>query len=893
MTDYTVTLATNPVEVQVSGASGPSAYDLWIMTGHSGTLQDFFDAQTASAVAMANALAHFRPTLAQGVSDYAVGEAFSSNETGSFKAYQRISTAPYYTELFTVVTPADVYRGGGLDLFVNLGTYTIPATVNQLMTTGFSVLGRGAARYVRTSTPTTNEQTAGLNRWLVRTNSNTVWWRLAEAVVTDMMFGVVGDATISYASNTTTVSGTDDTAALQAAVHYVVEWNLAKRLILPQFALRKITDTIHVGYSSNYRSWIIEGDSRGAGNYTSVTGLGGIFFTANDRMLFNTQGARNGCFRSMSLFGINHFWLYNNYNSITDTSNKSNWRGPQMRSTSIDTSKSPHTAIAIDGYSGTAPANPYPTVTYPSWSGVSGQYNKSYSSRVAFEDLEISGFEVGIAVQPNAMPSASNGDFMTWFMCNLSFNEVGWVLSHADARVPSFRNCMAHFCHTMLDSVTYGGGTGNIAAQFDDCSFDNCYRVFYVNLGTTVQNFSQALVLTNCYCEATYSLGVVRTATTGRPGWVLIRGGEYNFYHGATRFAVLYTPKWYLDGLGEVRLEVVGVTITGTFGPFPVNCDVARFEASFPTLAYGAVSQSTTGGFRAIGALCHLWAPKCDSAAVRYHQFFGYQGDNITGVINRSDGWDPTMDGKAVSGSGGGRGCPIPWWVNSIAYKGFRRNIGRPPKFVLNRATYNITVSSQTDRTTVLAFSMDSLGAGGYDNPNYHFGVGDLVQDDQDGRLGYINAVSFSGTGTGQTATITIKWATGIHTTDGVNFTSNVSLSTNTGTLSFYALRRSVMGLTSPLLMNTTSGSGAVTIVRPGTETLPTYEMGASFIWPINVNDYLIGGLDAVDTDSSVFTSYTKFSAISSSGGIPSGSCTLNTNARRTDIWNAPLVMRV
>lgn len=781
-------------------------------------------------------------------------------------------------------------------LITSLSAMSIPDGVDLIQSTGFSTVGKGAAKYVRTATPSANEQAAGLNIWLFRSNGNTVWWRLAEEAPTDLMFGVVADASLSYSGTVTTVTGTDDTTALQAAVNYIVYFSPnTKRLLLPQNCLRKITNTIHVAYGNTFESWTIEGDSRGFDSGSQPNKITGIYFTANDRPCFNTQGARRGLFRNLSIVGVNHNWLWDKFTSINEWSNKANWRGPEVRPTSVDTSKSPCCGIAIDGYSGTAPANPYPTVTYPTWSGVSGQYGKNFSSSVTCEGVIVSGFEVGVAVQPNAMASASQGDFIRWNDCDLSLNEVAVVVAHRDARVVSFHNTMAHYCHTVLDSVSYGTGMGNVATLFSGCSFDNCYQILYTNLSVNdVQWFSPTIILDNCYCESTYKLGVVRTTTaSGRAGTVIIRGGEYNFYNGSARLAVMFTPKWYLDGLGQVRLEVIGTTFGGTFGAFPVNCDVIRFEASFPTIAWDVFSPADLGGRRALSTMCYMWAPKCSEAAIRSYMIFDYTGNPFYGILTKSTDWDMTAEGSiSVTGSGN-RGMPIPWFVKTVDFKGQRHAIPKITKQVLNRASYSLSGLSTSGRESTFTFSMDFLGNPGFNDPDYHIGVGDIVQDDNDGRLGYIKTYSKSGTGAGQTITLTVCWVTGINTTTGTVFTSDANPSTSSGTLSFYASRRGILGLTKKLIMSTTSGSGTFSLVQPGAETFPANELGAGFIWCVNVNDYLLGGNDIASIDDSTFPPYSKITAIAWSAGAPTGSITVNQNARRTGVFNAPLTMRI
>lgn len=56
-------------------------------------------AQAESAAATAVAISNYRPTLAQGVADFPVDAFFTSDETGSLRAYKRITAAPGYEDM--------------------------------------------------------------------------------------------------------------------------------------------------------------------------------------------------------------------------------------------------------------------------------------------------------------------------------------------------------------------------------------------------------------------------------------------------------------------------------------------------------------------------------------------------------------------------------------------------------------------------------------------------------------------------------------------------------------------------------------------------------------------------------------------------------------------------
>lgn len=99
-------LITPSVRINVSGARGESQADILRRTGQFGVLPTDSDAEVMAklnAVAQAAADAaiagsNFRATLAEGVADFAVGEYFTSAETGEIRVYKRIAGSPFYED---------------------------------------------------------------------------------------------------------------------------------------------------------------------------------------------------------------------------------------------------------------------------------------------------------------------------------------------------------------------------------------------------------------------------------------------------------------------------------------------------------------------------------------------------------------------------------------------------------------------------------------------------------------------------------------------------------------------------------------------------------------------------------------------------------------------------
>ncbi len=771
---------------------------------------------------------------------------------------------------------------GDLPLATELAARRFDEEVMTLQTSGFSSPGKGAACYVRLpAAPASDEQAAGTNRWLFKTNGGTVWWRLSEARPTDLMFGVLADAVVSASAGQMAISGSDDTPALQAAVDYILYFaaNTGRTLHLPS-GMRKITNTIHLGYGQRYLDWRIEGDFT-RGSDANAGFHAGIFPTFNDRPALNIQGARSCRLRGIAIYGVNFCWLQDHAEAIINRADRSSWDGGALQSSSTDTSCAPYCAIAVDGYSGQRQANSsYPDAVYPAWLGVVPQYGKASSSGITSEDLTCSGFEVGLAVQPNVLPSASNGDFLNWIGCDLSLNLTGLSISNSDARAIALERCRLLRCHTALDSVSYGSGSGNIAASLSDCTFDNVYRIFNINLGTSAQPFAPALVLINPYGEAVHTIGIVRTANaTGRPGTIRFVGGELGFSLRAAEFS----PSSYLDGRGEVVARFENVSVSGTYGIFAVDCDLADCSITFPAVAELVFEQTTAAGRRAASALAGIDAPHIGRAAVR--PFCIYANDNAAqfGAQSDSHGWDFTAGGAASSG------VPLPLFARSINFSGHHAPIAAAPTELLDRASFPLI--GLTKSGAEWSFTCSGGFLSDPSSPACCIGRGDVVRDEPSGVLLYVKSVSLTGSGPTLSLAIVLRQITAVRSVDGITWSTEFALSPSTGLLHLRCGRRVLPGAKRRLAMTTTAGSNVVSLFAIGPEDFAGSDFGP-FSSTVQLGDYLVPAFRGAATlEDSVFAK-ARVSAVATSAGQPNGQLTLDATARRSGSWPAPIFIK-
>jgi len=114
-------------------------------------------------------------------------------------------------------------------------------------------------------------------------------------IVNAAKFGAKGDAVmaVNYSAGTQTVTGTDSTAAIQAAIDYALQ-NNARSVCLPD-GKYKTTDTIHLGYGdkSEFASIELTACSHGRAAFAGHLAGVSIFPTKPDRPAINVQGGRS------------------------------------------------------------------------------------------------------------------------------------------------------------------------------------------------------------------------------------------------------------------------------------------------------------------------------------------------------------------------------------------------------------------------------------------------------------------------------------------------------------------------------------------------------------------------------------------------------------------------
>jgi hypothetical protein len=267
---------------------------------------------------------------------------------------------------------------------------------------------------------------------------------------------------------------TDDRPAIQEAIDYALQ-NKIREVKLGD-GLFKIGDTLHLGYGAGTSTVSLTGTGI---KYRAEAGFGGtaIFADFNDRPAIAIQGGYYSEVKGITVKGLNQTpYRFNTYNSTDKTPTKqaelmtdpNNWIDPSLPK-SADSQHAPYAAIAIDPYSGSRPADSYPDVMYPAWTGIHTQYNnQTFSSGVAIENVWIQGFMVGIVSQP--CDADGNGDFLKIHRCKFEALKYGISIGNVNSRNVSIRDCEYDFLYTFLTNRIHGRQIGQFGGPIDNIS---------------------------------------------------------------------------------------------------------------------------------------------------------------------------------------------------------------------------------------------------------------------------------------------------------------------------------------------------------------------------------------------------------------------------------------
>lgn len=310
-----------------------------------------------------------------------------------------------------------------------------------------------------------------------------------------LTFGAVGDATANILTGA--VTGTDNRAAIQAAIDYALQHKITQVFIPDGRYL--CLGTLHLGYGDSFYTIELVGTTA---NYNAGNGSAGVelIFTAYDRQGLNIQGGRGVRVANIAFTHAGgNAWVFNNIEVPgTLPSAASSWCSPSF--VGALNQHSPKAAITVDAFGGAQPADPYPNVIYPSWTGIVAQYNKNLTSGIVIEDCEFDGWPVGFGI---GMNTDSQGDFLRFRGTNtIQSCAYGIVVCNTQSRNVSIADINYVFVNTLITNRNFGGGDGELGGPISNVSGGHAYQCFDINV-----DFSLGLTISHLYFEGQVRVG--------------------------------------------------------------------------------------------------------------------------------------------------------------------------------------------------------------------------------------------------------------------------------------------------------------------------------------------------------------------------------------------------
>jgi hypothetical protein len=366
------------------------------------------------------------------------------------------------------------------------------------------------------------------------------------------------------------MANTDMTAVIQAAIDNALQSR--KAIVWFHDGWYKTTGPIHAGYGEAYRTIKLIGTHPMYGSPVTPGAWSGVVVDA--RSFTNApaiviQGGRMSGVRNLSILGAirtngsaptaaYETAIHTNTVSYDNISTASNWAFGLVSANGM-TRYAPYAGIAIDPYSGTAPATAYPTVTYPSWTGIGAtQYGKNPSTRTTIENVEIFGFYVGVANQPSDYDG--NGDYTTIKNSMIDGCAYGVSVGNANSRNFSIQDTQfgaINGMHTVLTGDLNGKQTGYFGGPMINLSVRRAFQIFSLNLA-----MAGPMLFEDLYSEG----GVVRLGYLGTTGSVMntitfknsriVTIGYSNaLAPGADGFnSCIYNAPWF-EGYGNINWD--------------------------------------------------------------------------------------------------------------------------------------------------------------------------------------------------------------------------------------------------------------------------------------------------------------------------------------------------
>jgi hypothetical protein len=285
----------------------------------------------------------------------------------------------------------------------------------------------------------------------------------------------------------------DDTTSLNAAISYGLT-QFAAGGVSPSLELtgkHRITDSLRVfllngaGTAFEFVSITILGATRNPG-YVAGRAIG-LYPTFVDRPAIIVQAARNFRVEGFNILGTAN----NGSVTIAQIATDVNWYNT---ASARDTRWSPYTAIAVDPFSLTVPADG----GYPGYSSFYGIQNNG-SSIARIDNMSIMRFVVGVMLSPS--PTSPNNDAVIISQTTLFNCKVLVAIGQSQARGVALVDNFYGYFRTLVDTSNYGPGNGDFARIDGGVSIAGKW-LMATNLGATSNGR-----ITRFYAETLFSMG--------------------------------------------------------------------------------------------------------------------------------------------------------------------------------------------------------------------------------------------------------------------------------------------------------------------------------------------------------------------------------------------------
>lgn len=496
----------------------------------------------------------------------------------------------------------------GVATFAGMPSISMPSGTNICWTTGYTTDGDGGhGTYARVTSAPTGAAIPGSFRTSDRylpngstDNTNGGYWiylpdgRGCNA----LCFGAIADGAGDYSSASFT--GTDNRAAVQAAIDFGLYY--ANRKIYVPGGKYKLAAGLQFGYGDSFKSGIFEGDGPGfvADGATIGTSFLCNFTTTNG---INVQGARNDLIQDMAFIGLNGHWIVTNglmgSTPGVDDVVQANWIDPSLTSgnANINSRTAPYCGVSIDAYAGAQPTAHYPSYSYPAWTGIGAQYNKTLSSNVLFRRVFIAGFVKARGIQPNA---DGNGDFIRFEDCYTQCNVVAVSAGNSQGRLVSDINGENSLFHTAFETGVIGAQIGSLSFTSLNTNYDQCIRL----LGVADSARAGACQFIGGYAELIWSIGVFPSGNSSTNAPITFK--SFNFSFGAQTLT-RGLPKQLFQATGPGMARFEGCVFTGHYSVAPFlaepgclsfeNCVIEPAGTPFGSAYQWFPVSATAGGF--------------------------------------------------------------------------------------------------------------------------------------------------------------------------------------------------------------------------------------------------------------------------------------------------------